>query len=204
MRYQGKISGWKDDQGFGFVTPNGGGEKAFVHIKHFMNKSRRPAEGMLITYEVMNDEKRRLRAVNIRFADERVAQSTASNSGEYGILIAFSFLIALFLLAVLGKVKFMVPIVYLSVSVLAFIAYGIDKSAAKSNRWRTKESTLHMFGLFCGWPGALVAQKIFHHKSKKQEFQSTFRGTVVVNCIFLLWIVVDKDLILLAKILERP
>mgnify|MGYP003575355255 CR=1 FL=1 len=27
MRYQGKITEWKDDQGFGFVTPNGGGKK---------------------------------------------------------------------------------------------------------------------------------------------------------------------------------
>jgi cold shock CspA family protein len=26
MRYQGKITTWKDDQGFGFITPNGGGK----------------------------------------------------------------------------------------------------------------------------------------------------------------------------------
>jgi len=43
MRYQGKITSWKDDQGFGFVTHNGGGEKAFVHVNAFSRRSRRPA-----------------------------------------------------------------------------------------------------------------------------------------------------------------
>jgi cold shock CspA family protein len=51
MRYQGKITSWKDDQGFGFVIPNGGGEKAFIHIKAFTGRSRRPLEGDFITYE---------------------------------------------------------------------------------------------------------------------------------------------------------
>lgn len=37
MRYQGKITGWKDDKGFGFVIPNGGGQKAFVY---FANNER--------------------------------------------------------------------------------------------------------------------------------------------------------------------
>ncbi|MFN5835681.1 MAG: cold-shock protein, partial [Pseudanabaena sp.] len=31
MRFQGKISDWNDERGFGFVTPNGGGPKAFLH-----------------------------------------------------------------------------------------------------------------------------------------------------------------------------
>jgi hypothetical protein len=43
MRYQGKIQNWKEAQGFGFVMQNGGGgEKAFVHIKAFAARSRRP------------------------------------------------------------------------------------------------------------------------------------------------------------------
>lgn len=41
MRYQGKITDWKDDKGFGFVTPNGGGPRVFVHIKSFSSRQRR-------------------------------------------------------------------------------------------------------------------------------------------------------------------
>ena len=29
-RHQGKITSWKDDQGFGFIAPNGGGPAVFA------------------------------------------------------------------------------------------------------------------------------------------------------------------------------
>ena len=32
MKLQGKIVNWNDKKGFGFVEPNGGGERAFMFI----------------------------------------------------------------------------------------------------------------------------------------------------------------------------
>jgi uncharacterized membrane protein YsdA (DUF1294 family) len=77
---------------------------------------------------------------------------------------------------------------YLCASVVAFIAYALDKSAAKNNRWRISEGTLHMFGLIGGWPGALTAQKLLRHKTSKRSFQLVFWTTVVLNCGVLGWI----------------
>jgi hypothetical protein len=34
MRFQGKVFNWNDDKGFGFFEPNGGGERAFVHMNY--------------------------------------------------------------------------------------------------------------------------------------------------------------------------
>lgn len=31
MKLQGQVVNWNDDKGFGFVEPNGGGDRAFVH-----------------------------------------------------------------------------------------------------------------------------------------------------------------------------
>jgi len=75
---------------------------------------------------------------------------------------------------------------YLAASVAAFVAYAVDKSAAQSGRWRTRESTLHALALVGGWPGALIAQRVFRHKSRKPSFQAGFFLTVVLNCAALL------------------
>jgi len=71
---------------------------------------------------------------------------------------------------------------------VAFFAYAFDKSAALRNQWRTQESTLHLFALVGGWPGALAAQRLLRHKSAKASFQATFWVTVVLNCGALGWL----------------
>ena len=70
MRYQGRITAWKDDKGFGFVTPNGGGEQVFVHIKAFARADRRPIGNELVTYELRFDDRNRARAENVAFVDD--------------------------------------------------------------------------------------------------------------------------------------
>lgn len=75
--------------------------------------------------------------------------------------------------------------IYLTLSLLTFIAYAIDKSAAKRGKWRTKESTLHLLALMGGWPGALSAQNLLRHKSAKASFRNVFWLTVVVNLVAL-------------------
>ena len=188
MRYQGRIANWNDAKGFGFVTPNGGGERAFVHIKSFASNRRRPVEGDLITYDVTTDPQRGLRAGNVRFAGEQKKVSPGT-SGFVPMGSAFAVAFSLLVVAssLLGKLPLVVPFVYVVMSAITFIAYAFDKSAALNNRWRTQESTLHFFALVGGWPGALLAQKIFRHKSKKKEFQAVFWITVLMNSVALAW-----------------
>jgi cold shock CspA family protein len=68
MRYQGRVTDWKDDRGFGFITPNGGGNRVFVHISAF-GKGQRPAVNDLVTYELVNDVKKGNRAANVVYVD---------------------------------------------------------------------------------------------------------------------------------------
>jgi uncharacterized membrane protein YsdA (DUF1294 family)/cold shock CspA family protein len=193
MRYLGKINNWKDDQGFGFVIPNGGGQKAFVHIKAFPKSSFRPINGDLITYELASDEKRRYYAKNIQFAMEGSSSTDLYKTSSHGIIFSILFCVFLALLVLIGRLPLTLISVYLAASTITFIAYAIDKSAAQNNRWRTKESTLHLFGLAGGWPGALLAQKTLRHKSKKDEFQTVFWATVIANCFSLGWLLTTKS-----------
>jgi len=74
--------------------------------------------------------------------------------------------------------------VYTVMSAVTFVAYWADKSAARHGRGRTSERTLHILALGGGWPGALVAQRVFRHKTRKQPFRGIFWVTVVSNCAF--------------------
>ena len=105
----------------------------------------------------------------------------------FAIGIATLFLVMICGLAAGGRLPLGVPAVYLAASIAAAIAYGADKSAARSGAWRTRERTLHVLALMGGWPGALIAQKAFRHKSRKPSFLIAFWATVTLNCVGLLW-----------------
>lgn len=78
-----------------------------------------------------------------------------------------------------------VVVLYVLMSFIAFLMYGIDKMAARKNGSRVSERTLLLYGLACGWPGAMLAQKIFRHKTIKPSFRLAFVATVIVNCLAL-------------------
>ncbi len=78
-------------------------------------------------------------------------------------------------------------------SLIAFGMYGWDKWQAKRKGWRVPENTLHIWALLGGWPGALLGQKSFRHKTSKPSFRIVFWATVVVHVaaglggVYLLW-----------------
>lgn len=86
------------------------------------------------------------------------------------------------------KLPLLVAGAYLVISLSCFVAYAIDKSAARNGGWRTPERTLLLLGLACGWPGALLAQQWLRHKTAKRSFQQMFWCTVVANIIGFLWL----------------
>jgi len=188
LRYQGRITNWNDDKGFGFITPNGGGDRVFLHISAFSARQRRPLGEELVTYELAQDGKGRAQARSVAYVGERVPRPAATGRSRAPLVFALFFLIALGALVALGRLPLLVPAAYLGLSVLAFLAYAADKSAAQRNAWRTKESSLHLLELLGGWPGALVAQRTFRHKTAKASFQFVFWLMVGLNCVALGWL----------------
>ena len=102
-------------------------------------------------------------------------------------MIATLFLVCLAGLVLAGKLSIAVLALYLAASLIAYVVYAYDKSAARNRQRRTPERTLHLLALLGGWPGALVAQKRLRHKTQKTSFLAAFWGTVVLNCGALWW-----------------
>ena len=90
---------------------------------------------------------------------------------------AAAFLVAYFA----ADLPLWIPVLYLVMSVGGFAAYGVDKSAAKAGRQRVSEQTLLALGVLGGWPGALTAQQVFRHKTRKRSFRRAFWFTVLIN-----------------------
>ena len=76
-----------------------------------------------------------------------------------------------------------VAIWFLLINVLTMIIYGADKMAARKGMRRIPEVTLLVFGIVGGWPGAIMGQQIFRHKTQKQPFKTWFLLTVVVSIL---------------------
>lgn len=188
MRLAGRITEWNDDKGFGFVVPNGGGERAFVHIKSFQPGSRRPAVGDLISWLPGKDERGRPQAREIRHAGQKVeVPRTPSRLPRAAIGLAA--LSGIGALAWLGELPGFLAVAYSAMSALSWMTYWMDKNAAGRGAQRTPEKSLHLFALLGGWPGALVAQQQFRHKTVKASFQQVFWVTVVLNVLLVGWLV---------------
>ena len=197
-RLVGRISGWNDAKGYGFVVPHDAAGRAFVHVKALQPGSRRPMEGDMISYEVWIDARGRQNAREIRLAGQRkldtVLQAPPARWREPlppkskplparlpGLPILAIFSIAITTGAVLGFVPFPLVLVYCGASVLSFLMYWMDKSAANWGERRIPEASLHLVDLLGGWPGALLAQAAFRHKTVKASFQQAFRRIILVN-----------------------
>lgn len=58
----------------------------------------------------------------------------------------------------------------LLMSLIDLILYKVDKVRAQKNQWRIRESVLLGTGFFGGAIGALLAMKLFRHKTKHWYF----------------------------------
>ena len=198
MRRVGRIFDWNDEKGFGFVVPHDGGARAFVHIKAFKIGSRRPIDGDLVSYEPMEDSKGRINAASIRFAGQKI-EAPKRPWLVPRLPVAFGFLVLLLIGFATGRVPGLLVVAYVLLSLTSYVMYWLDKVAATKAFRRTPEANLHLMDLLGGWPGGLVAQHQFRHKTAKVTFQSAFWLTVVVNLAAAAWLVMDDRVLRVVK-----
>ncbi|NRF48111.1 DUF1294 domain-containing protein [Pseudomonas stutzeri] len=123
-----------------------------------------------------------------RAAGKPARQLVAGNIQQLPLkLVLFGLLCLLPLAGSLLRLGAVLPLaIYAVASLLTFVLYWRDKHSALKDRWRTPETTLHFFELAGGWPGALVAQQVFRHKTRKLSYQLAFWLIVMLHQAF--WI----------------
>ena len=189
------MADWNDDRGFGFITPVAGGQRVFVHVSAFP-RGRRPATNDLVTYGVGRDQQNRLNAFEVLYVVPTRSKRTVTRGLRVALVTVTLFFAILVGLVALGPAPVLLLAPYCLFSVVGFAMYRADKIAAERGTWRTPEATLHAIALLGGWPGALVARRVFRHKTTKQPFRTIFWGTVIANCVALTWLLFNMPALL--------
>jgi uncharacterized membrane protein YsdA (DUF1294 family) len=77
------------------------------------------------------------------------------------------------------------------INLSAFGAFWFDKRAAEGGRYRVPERSLLMLAVVGGTSGAIAAQQLFRHKTRKEPFRS------------ILWLIAAVQVLLLALLYAR-
>ena len=81
----GTVKFFNESKGYGFIAPDGGGNDAFVHISAVENSGMRTLrENQRVSYELQQDRRGKMAAVNLKAADEAQSgeQAEAANDEQ--------------------------------------------------------------------------------------------------------------------------
>ncbi len=67
--------------------------------------------------------------------------------------------------------SYILLIYLLTINLVAFILFGIDKWKAEKQKWRIPESTLLSFAALGGSIGAWIGMNVWHHKTLHKKFK---------------------------------
>ena len=71
----GTVKFFNETKGYGFIAPDGGGNDAFVHISAVENSGMRSLrENQRVSYDLQQDRRGKMAAVNLKAAEEAIAQ----------------------------------------------------------------------------------------------------------------------------------
>lgn len=200
--FSGEIKSWNEAKGFGFIASAAEHRTVFVHIKDFKGTKRIPTVGEGVNYQMGVDSQNRPCAIQVVFDNDKKPALTIKL--KVTLIVVVLLFMAFMATAVLkGNLPVAVLWVYLLLSLITYIIYWRDKSAAKRKKWRTKEDTLHLLALFGGWPGALLGQQLIRHKSKKLSFQIIFWMVVIINLTAFIWFFSDTGNSFLMAIIDQ-
>ena len=81
----GTVKFFNENKGYGFIAPDGGGNDAFVHISAVERSGMRSLrENQRVSYDLQQDNRGKMSAVNLKAADDSASADTSAQSDEGG------------------------------------------------------------------------------------------------------------------------
>ncbi|GAB2907591.1 DUF1294 domain-containing protein [Rheinheimera gaetbuli] len=202
MQLSGTVVFWRDDKGFGFVKCDQTQQQLFFHIRDQAGGSNRPEPGDTLQFTQGSDKRGRPIASHWQLAassktGRNKTQAPASISSaadiqqasQLSLLFRITFLIAVVLALLFGKLLYVLPLLYIEASLMTYWLYKTDKEAAIARHGnRLAEQSLQLYALIGGWPGAYIAQQQLAHKRSKLSFRREFGFVILGNTLLVGWL----------------
>ena len=88
-----------------------------------------------------------------------------------------------------------IVLIYLvSINVVTFFMYGIDKWKAKKSRWRIREAALLGLAVLGGSIGAWLGMKVWHHKTQHKKFRFGVPAIITVQLALIVYFIISKTI----------
>jgi len=191
LRRNGTVMSWNADKGYGFIQSANNQQQFFAHITAFSNRRRQPTIGDHVTFTEQRQADNKHRAVDIDYAHTKLSFSLLPV-----LTIALVYIAGVAYLSLLGRLPIQLWWLVTLLSVITYVFYALDKKAALNNKRRAPEDWLQFLALMGGWPGALIAQQQFRHKTRKISFRIVFYLAVLINIGTITFYILEKDTII--------
>ena len=75
----------------------------------------------------------------------------------------------------------------LTINIITFFLFGIDKWKAIRDQWRIPEKTLLLSSLIGGSVGGMVSMRLFHHKTQNPLFRYGMPAIFILQILMYLY-----------------
>ncbi|MFC3914342.1 cold-shock protein [Pseudaeromonas sharmana] len=159
MHFQGRITDWSQERGYGFIEPHGATQRVYLNVNAFASLSRLPQDGDIVVYQADIDQIHRPEAREAWLLDDWKQRREVRRPSVLPVTLGC---ISWFVLLLLGiqydRLPALLPILYLLASLLALFAQPGKESTALSPHLTKLQKLLPALTLLGGWPGLMFAR----------------------------------------------
>jgi len=81
-----------------------------------------------------------------------------------------------------------------TINVVTFFMYGIDKAKAKKSKWRIRETALLGLAVLGGSIGAWLGMKVWHHKTQHKKFKYGVPAIIIIQLALIVYFIISKTI----------
>ncbi|WP_394145596.1 DUF1294 domain-containing protein [Vibrio atypicus] len=193
MAIQGTISEWDHHKGYGYIAVDDQEAQVRFHLFDFEAFGHPPRLRDRVQFRLAKDAQGEIKAVHV----------------ERKFVFNFPLAVAIWFLSTMVASVFLlnfppiVLIIALAISTVTYLVYAVDKQAQHTGGMQIPDVCFHVLNLLGGWPGAMLAQSVLHHKYNNIGFKLLFWLSMAANITFYCWTLTYQGSLVLAHYISQ-